>query len=269
MERHQQELIALGKTLAGEGAVLDGLMDELTACSTGMTLGPLAKGLVERRPTDGPVGQTRCFVSLGRSGTAFAGVACLLLLQPPIGRCGAHRRTFDGVPKRPMLTEWFPYFQKRVVISAAGLQRLKDSLTQKSAPADRYRGLGWINKLDDSATLELIPLILELAGGFDVAVETIHMRIVQERQDKRALSPEFITAGRIVIEACEFDRRLNHDTHALEEVIEACLRLGGCHPNGRDAPCSSSRGACQLSSRLHRREAGYLALSSQCSRLSC
>ena len=109
------------------------------------------------------------------------------------------------------------------MVSATGLQRLKDSLAQKSAPAERYRGFGWNNRLDDSATLELIPMILRLEGGFDVAVETMHMRIVQVRQDKETLSPELVMAGRIVLEACEFDRRLNHDAHALEEVIEACL----------------------------------------------
>jgi hypothetical protein len=109
------------------------------------------------------------------------------------------------------------------VISAAGLQRLKDSLAQKSAPAERYTGLAWNNKLDDSATLELLPLILQLDGGFDVAVDTIHMRIVVERQNKKALSPELITAGRIVVEAFKFDRRLNRDGYELGEVIEACL----------------------------------------------
>jgi hypothetical protein len=32
-----------------------------------------------------------------------------------------------------------------------------------------------------------------------------------------------LSPGRIVIESCEFDRRLNHDAHELGEVIEACL----------------------------------------------
>jgi len=66
-------------------------------------------------------------------------------------------------------------------------------------------------------------MVLELEEGFDVAVDTIHMRIAQERRDQKALSSELIAAGRIVIEACEFDRRLNHDAYPLAEVIEACL----------------------------------------------
>jgi hypothetical protein len=78
--------------------------------------------------------------------------------------------------------------------------------------------------------LELIPMILQLEGGFGVAVDTIHMRIVQVRQDKEALSPELVKAGRIVIEACEFDRRLNHAAYELGEVIEACLESADAIP---------------------------------------
>jgi hypothetical protein len=230
-ERHQQQLIELGRTLTAEGAVLDGLMDELIVCSTGMTLGPLAKGLVDattdqRALWDKLVASFRSADPAQRSPELLA---CYVYnLQ------SADAELTEGLLteclNNPLLAEWFPYFQKRVLISAAGLQRLKDSLRLKSAPAERYRGLGWINKLDDSATLELIPMILQLDGGFDVAVDTIHMRIVQECQNKKALSPELITAGRIVIEACEFDRRVNHDANTLEEVIEACLSSADAIP---------------------------------------
>ena len=49
------------------------------------------------------------------------------------------------------------------------------------------------------------------------------MRIVQERQNEKALSLDLIAAGRIVAEACTFERKLNHDGYALGEIIEACL----------------------------------------------
>jgi len=66
-------------------------------------------------------------------------------------------------------------------------------------------------------------MILELPDGFDVAADCIHMRIVQERRDQRPPSQDLIAAGRIVIEACEFNRPSNHEVHAVEEIIEACL----------------------------------------------
>jgi len=230
-ERHQQQLIELGRTLSAEGAVLDGLMDELTVCSTGTALGPLAKGLVDaatdqRALWDKLVASFRSAEPAQRSPELLA---CYIYnLQSADAELTEELLTecLDD----SLLAEWFPYFQKRVVISEAGLKRLKDSLGQKSAPAERYRGLGWNNKLDDSAMLELIPMILQLDGGFDVAVDTIHMRMVVERQNKKELSPEFISAGQIVIEACQFDRPLNQDAHELGEVIEACLRSADAIP---------------------------------------
>ena len=116
------------------------------------------------------------------------------------------------------------------MISASGLQRLRVSLAQGCAPAERYRGLGWINKLDDSAILELIPMILQLDGGFDVVLDIIHMRIVQEHRDRKALSPVLIAAGQIVIEACRIDRQLKQDAHDIGEVIEACLSSADAIP---------------------------------------
>lgn len=170
------------------------------------------------------MGQIRRFVSLGRAGATFDALLASYLYNLQSADAELTEQLLTACLNDPVLAGWFPYFQNKVVISAAGLQRLKDSLAQRIAPAERYRGLGWFNKLEDSATLELIPRVLQLEGGFDVAVDSVHMRIVQDRQQKKALSPELVTAGRIVIEACEFDQRLNqHSVHAFEELIEACL----------------------------------------------
>jgi hypothetical protein len=230
-ERHQQQLIELGKTLSAEGAVLDGLTGELIICSTGMTLGPLAKGLVDAT-TDQRALWDKLIASFRAADPAQRSpelLACYIYnLQSADTELAEELLT--QCLNDSLLAEWFPYFQKGVVISAAGLQRLKDSLAQKSAPAERYMGLAWNNQLDDPATLELIPMILQLDGGFDVAVETIHMRIVGERQNKKELSQELITAGQIVVEACKFDRRLIQDGYALGEVIEACLSSANAIP---------------------------------------
>jgi hypothetical protein len=230
-ERHQQQLIELGRTLSAEGAVLDGLTGELIICSTGMTLGPLAKGLVDAT-TDQRALWDKLIASFRAADPAQRSpelLACYIYnLQSADTELAEELLT--QCLNDSLLAEWFPYFQKGVVISAAGLQRLKDSLAQKSAPAERYMGLAWNNQLDDPATLELIPMILQLDGGFDVAVETIHMRIVGERQNKKELSQELITAGQIVVEACKFDRRLIQDGYALGEVIEACLSSANAIP---------------------------------------
>jgi hypothetical protein len=231
LQRHQERLIELGRTLAFEAPVLDSMMEELTACNNGMTLGPLAKGLIDviedrRSLWDRLYASFRSASSTQRSPEFLA--CCLHNLQS--ADYELTEKILTECLDDPELAEWFPYLQKRVVFSAAGLQRLKDSLAQKIAPAERYRGLAWTDKFDDSATLELIPMILQLDGGFNVAVDTIHMRIVQERQGNRTISPELIAAGRLVAEACIFDRNLDREAHDTGEVIEACLRSADAIP---------------------------------------
>ena len=222
--RQQQELIELGRAVAVETVTLNGLMDELTQCNTGMTLGPFAKGLV-----DGTQDRRALWEKLAASFHSSVPaqrspelLACYLFNVQPAD-AELTEEILTECLEDPALCEWFPYFQKRVEISADGFQRLKKSLMRKNAPAERYRGLGWTSKLDDSALLELVPMILELPEGFDIAADCIHMRIVQEQRDQRPLSQDLTAAGRIVIEACEFTRRSNHEVHAVEEIIEACL----------------------------------------------
>lgn len=230
-QRYQEELIYLGRTLSGEGAVLDGVMDELTACTTRMTLGPLAKGLVDAAQNRRELGD-KLVHSFSSADPAQRSPELLAAYIYNLQSANAEltEEFLMEFLNDPLLADWFPYFQMRVVISAAGLRRLKHSLRQKSAPAERYRGLGLINNLDDCAIRELVPPILQLKGGFDVALDIIYMRIVQENRDKKALSPDLVAAGRLVIEACEFGRGVKHDAHALEEVIEACLSSADAIP---------------------------------------
>ncbi len=77
--------------------------------------------------------------------------------------------------------------------------------------------------MDDSAILELVPMILRLPDGFDVALNMVWLRIIQDQREKKDLSPEVKAAGRLVVEACQFDHRMNREAHELQEMIEACL----------------------------------------------
>jgi hypothetical protein len=187
-------------------------------------LGPFAKGLVDGAH-DQRVLWEKLAAAFRHSDPAHRSpelLACYLFNLQPVDNKLTEEILVECL-EDSVLSEWFPYFQKRMQISADGLQRLKQSLTQRTAPAERYSGIGRTSKLEDSALLELVPMILQLPGGFDVAADCIHMRIVQERREQRPLSPNLMAAGRIVVEACEFSRQLNREVHAVEEIIEACL----------------------------------------------
>lgn len=222
--RRQSSLVELGKTMAGEAETLDGLMPELFLCSTGMTMGPFAKGLIGATPDRRSL-WNRLVGSFGLADAKERSpelLACYLFnlqsVEPELVET-----LLNEVLNDPLLSEWFPAFQGRVSISNNGLARLKRSLAKGNATADRYRGLGWSSKLDDSAILELVPLILLLPEGFDVALDIVCRRIAQEQREKKELSPEVLAAGRTVAEACQFDHRMQREAHALQEVIEACL----------------------------------------------
>ena len=222
--RRESSLIELGKTMASETETLDALMPELFLCSTGLTLGAFAKGLVDTT-TDRRGLWNRIvagFVISDRETRSPELLACFLFnlqsVEPELTET-----ILDDVLRDPLLSEWFPSFQGRVGIFGEALPRLKQSLANGKAPTERYRGLGWPGKPEDPAVLELIPLLLRLADGFDVALDMVWIRIIQLRNEKKDPTPQLAAAGRLVVGACEFDGRLNREAHELQEVIEACL----------------------------------------------
>lgn len=222
--RRENLLIELGRTVAAETEILDGLIDELHLCSTSITLSPFVNGLIDA--TSDRRGLWNLLVTA--YGLADANDRSLELLTCYLFNLQSIdaelvETLLDEALHDPLLSGWFPVFQSRVSISSEGLARLKQSLAKGSASAEQYRGLGWSSRLDDTAILELVPMILVLPNGFDIALNMVWMRINQLRHNNKVLPPEVTAAGRLVVEACQFDHRMNREAHELQEVIEACL----------------------------------------------
>jgi hypothetical protein len=225
--RKEQAIIEMGRILAGDQETLDELIPELATCDTEITLGPLAKGLVDAI-SDRRLLWDRLVAQFGASDpkTRSTELLCCYLFN---------LQSVDGELTEALLREsvndsrlsdWFPVLQARVAISSDGVARLKESIASGNIPAERFRRLAHFGSgLDDQAILELTLLVLHLQNGFDVALDIVWMRIARGQREKNPLSPELLTAGRAIVEACEFDRRLSHDTHSLEIVIEACLAV--------------------------------------------
>lgn len=222
--RRESTLIELGKTMAGEAKTLDALMPELFSCGTGLTLGAFAKGLIDATTHRRGLWDrlVAAFGSSDRQTRSPELLACFLFnlrsVEPELTET-----ILDEVLHDPLLSEWLPSFQGRVGIVGEAIARLKQSLANGKVPPEQYRNLGWPGQPDDPAVLELVPLLLQVADGFEVALNMVWIRIIQLRNEKREPTPELAAAGRLVIEACEFDRRLNREAHELQEVIEACL----------------------------------------------
>jgi hypothetical protein len=123
---------------------LDALMPELFLCSTGLTLGAFAKGLIDAT-TDSRGLWDRLVAPFGSSDPKTRSpelLACFLFnlrsVEPELTET-----VLDEVLNHPLLSEWFPSFQGRVGIVGEALPRLKQSLADGKAPTERYRGLGW------------------------------------------------------------------------------------------------------------------------------
>ena len=209
--RKEQAIIEIGRMLAENQETLDELMPELVICGTGVTLGPLAKGLVDaangrRELWDRLVAQFSVSDPNIRSTELLS---CYLFNLQSVDADLTETLLSESL-NDSRLSDWFPVLQARVAVSRDGIVRLKQSLVVGNIPADRFRGLAYSRtSLDDHAIAELTPMILRLQSGFDVALEIVWMHIAVEKREKRPLSPELLAAGRAIIEACEFDRRLS------------------------------------------------------------
>lgn len=141
--RRESSLIELGKTMAAETEILDRLMPELFLCSTAITLGAFAKGLIDAT-SDRRGLWNRLIASFGLAHATERSpelLACYLYnlqsVDPELVET-----LLDQLLNNPLLSEWFPAFQGRVSISNGGLARLQQSLAKGSAPAERCVGLG-------------------------------------------------------------------------------------------------------------------------------
>ena len=146
------------------------------------------------------------------------------------GRCRPYRNAPERGLNDSRLSDWFRFCKLVSQFRAAASQGSNNRLLVGISPND---SAGWripARGLDDHAIAELTPMILRLQNGFDVALEIVWIEIAVEKREERPLSPEILAAGRAIIEACEFDRRLRSDTHPFGEVIEACLAAQRAFP---------------------------------------
>ncbi|UWZ83197.1 hypothetical protein [Occallatibacter riparius] len=222
--RQELNLIELGKIVATEAATLDEVMPELLSCSATTTLGPFAKGLVDG--DDDRRGMwDRLIQGFMRVDPTIRSTELLesyLFNLQKVDRDLVETFLQDAM-QRPELSEWFPRLQARVVISRLGVLRLKQSLLDGRAHVDSFRSLAYYGDLEDAAILQLVPLLLNLDGGFWVAVDIVSLRLPQIRNKKETPSPELLATGRLIADAFDFNTRGHHDEYELQQVFEACL----------------------------------------------
>lgn len=131
----------------------------------------------------------------------------------------------DAVTQEPFAAR-FPELQTGVPIEKRGADRLKQSLMLGKAPAWRFHALIYGNVTAPIPATDLKEIILAIAAktdGLDVAMEIHHMRIFANRQEKKAIDPAFIEAGRELLNALTFSKYHQNEDHRIGTLIKLCL----------------------------------------------
>jgi hypothetical protein len=133
----------------------------------------------------------------------------------------------DRAVTQEELAAWFPELQRAIPIDKRGVERLREALTLNKVPMYRYRYLAMV-AVDPIAGPDLNALLVSMAskpdGGFDAAVEILHMRFFSDRQDKKPTDPALMEAGRELLAAFEFKRGRHDEDRRVGSLIKTCLR---------------------------------------------
>ena len=135
----------------------------------------------------------------------------------------------DNAVTDEILGTRFPLLQTSVEIDEQGVNRLKESLVKGIAPIWTYRNLAWgrVHELiNDEDLCELLKLIASRGGGLAVAIEILHMRIYNNKDNKLEHSDIIISTGQQLLSKYVFDsEKVNKDhmDYELGIIADACL----------------------------------------------
>jgi hypothetical protein len=227
MNRPDRVAIALGKDVALDHAALAALAPELTSGHEAGRLWLFGRGLASAAPDPDAVwtlllDQFAATEERNRNAFVFRG-----FLQGLAERDARHASTLlDAAVSHPILAAWFPELQASVRIDEQGVKRLHESLKFGQAPVWQFKYLALGRATDPIPGKELKKLLVGLAsknGGFDTAIEILYMRLFSDKDQKRAIDPALIEAGRDLLKRLKFTKGRHTDDHRIGAIIKQCF----------------------------------------------
>lgn len=176
-------------------------------------------------------------------------VLCGFLAEVWIQNRDLAQYLLDGALQQPALVPFVPILHSAVQLDARGVERLKLALNSGQAPVRMYRYLSvgpTADQLQSRDLRDLLFLILEQPGGFDVALHLLSMRLYSDRSTQRQHEPEFLEAGRELLRRVTFAMDRGREDYSLARVARACLVGVGAAPL-----------ATEIASRLRRSTAAH------------
>jgi hypothetical protein len=225
VDRPDRIAVALGKDVAHDDAALAELAAELTSGEGRLWL--FGRGLANA--TQNPanvwnllVAQFCATVNHRRNAQVLRG-----FLQGLSETDVKLTNTFlDVALSHKVLAEWFPGLQAAVLIDRQGVRRLHESLAAGKAPMWQHQYLSGGRVSDPIPGPELKTLLHEMAakdGGFDVAIEILYMRFFSDKDQKRAIDPALIDAGRVLLKGLTFTKDARNNDHRVSSLVKVCL----------------------------------------------
>jgi hypothetical protein len=215
----------LGKTVAGDEAVLQELLPELVKAEGRLI--SFGQGLYDGAPDPRAMwdrlvsalaiteeGARRLQVLLGFLHAVHA-------TNPPLAAV-----LLDAAVADATLGAWYPYLQVAFDIGAQDVARLKRSLVLGKAPAWVYKNLASGRATDPIPAGDLRDLVLAIAArldGYDVAVEILHMRLHSEQEHKGPIPPALIDAGCALLQGYVFAKKYDRADYRLGAMTKSCL----------------------------------------------
>jgi hypothetical protein len=245
VERANHAAVTLGQDTARDAAAFQALLPELVS-EQGL-LWKFGYGLATT--ADDPAGMWVALVAQFAATperNRYSHVFCGFLESLSTRDAKLANTLLDRAVTQEELAAWFPKLQRAILIDKQGVERLREALTLNRVPMYRYRYLALGRAVDPIAGPDLKSLLVAMAskpdGGFDAAVEILHMRLFSDRQDKKTPDPALIETGRELLAVFEFKKGRQDEDRRVGSLIKACL-TGADGAKGVKAICGKLKKA--------------------------
>jgi len=222
----EQKIIQIGREVAADEAVFKELLPELLSVDvSGSGLLIFAKGLAEG--CNDPLAmwdkfrnQLSTVVASQRKDIILSGfLNAISLTHPEIATQILYEAVSDNI-----LGVFFPRLQLAVKVDEVGVERLMQSLNKGLAPVGAYRYLHrTYESISDDNLCGLLRMLASKPDGLSIAVETLQMRLFDNKIEKRTCSGSIISLGQELLVQIDFDRKSEQMDYKLGQIAESCL----------------------------------------------
>jgi len=215
----------LGRTVALDEELLGEVLP-LVIISEGQTFAfglGLAKGCNEPRVVwDRLLAQLADIEEEKRRINVFCGFLSSLKSENPELVSALLDESIERVP----IAAWFPVLQTEAGVDEEGMDRLLRSLVVGKAPVRFYRRLSGgqaTARVGAKKLRDLLVAIADKAGGWDVAIDILYMRLYADGARGESSAPDLLDAGRELLRRIEFTKNTNPQEYRLGEICRRCL----------------------------------------------